>query len=160
MALRLLLGLLNKLPSTPPKRTKRGGPCFSQSYNEVIIKFWACCVFGRGVQEATEDGVRLKNTLYDCYYSVAVVSDPEITSTVAHQAPWSMGFHRQGYWSGLLFPSPEDLPDPGIKPVSPPLAGRFFTIREASGKHSLWNTDYEAWINYYEYEWYWYTSET
>jgi len=41
-----------------------------------------------------------------------------------------MGFHRQEYWSGLAFPSPEDLPHPGIKPVSPPLAGRFFTIRE------------------------------
>ena len=49
--------------------------------------------------------------------------------TVAHQAPLSMGFPRQEYWSGLLFPSPRDLPDPGIKPVSPvspTLAGRFF----------------------------------
>ena len=34
--------------------------------------------------------------------------------TVAHQAPLSMGFFRQGYWSGLPFPSPGDLPDPGI----------------------------------------------
>ncbi|KAB0349667.1 hypothetical protein FD755_015209 [Muntiacus reevesi] len=39
----------------------------------------------------------------------------------------SMGFSRQKYWSGLPFPSPGDLPDPGIKPVSPALAGRFFT---------------------------------
>ena len=39
--------------------------------------------------------------------------------TVAHQAPPSMGFSRQEYWSGLPFPSPEDLPNPGIKPVSP-----------------------------------------
>ena len=38
--------------------------------------------------------------------------------TVAHQAPLSMGFSRQEYWSGLPFPSPEDLPDPGIKPGS------------------------------------------
>ena len=38
--------------------------------------------------------------------------------TVAHQAPLSMGFSRQEYWSGLPFPSPEDLPNPGIKPVS------------------------------------------
>ena len=47
--------------------------------------------------------------------------------TAAHQAPLSMGFHRQEYWSGLPFPSPGDLPDPGIKPTSldlPPLAGR------------------------------------
>ena len=38
---------------------------------------------------------------------------------VAHQAPPSMGFSRQEYWSGLPFPSPGDLPDPGIKPGSP-----------------------------------------
>ena len=45
--------------------------------------------------------------------------------TVAHQAPLSMGFPRQKYWNELL--SPPDLPDPGIKPVSPALAGRLFT---------------------------------
>ena len=39
--------------------------------------------------------------------------------TVAHQAPLSMGFSRRGYWSGLLFPSPGGLPDPGIEPWSP-----------------------------------------
>ena len=41
--------------------------------------------------------------------------------TVAHQAPPSMGFSRQEYWSGLPFPSLEDLPDSGIKPRSPAL---------------------------------------
>ena len=41
--------------------------------------------------------------------------------TVACQAPLSMGFSRQEYWSGLPFPSPEDLPNPGIKPGSPAL---------------------------------------
>ena len=41
--------------------------------------------------------------------------------TVAHQAPLSMGFSRQEYWSGLLFPSPGDLLDPGIRPWSPAL---------------------------------------
>ena len=39
--------------------------------------------------------------------------------TVAYQAPPSMGFSRQGYWSGLPFPSPGDLPNPGIEPRSP-----------------------------------------
>ena len=39
--------------------------------------------------------------------------------TVAYQAPPSMGFSRQEYWSGLPFPSPGDLPDPGIEPGSP-----------------------------------------
>ena len=41
--------------------------------------------------------------------------------TVAHQAPLSMGLLRQEYWSGLPFPSPGDLPDPGLKPRSPAL---------------------------------------
>ena len=41
--------------------------------------------------------------------------------TVAHQAPPSMGFSRQEYWCGLPFPSPGDLPDPGIEPRSPTL---------------------------------------
>ena len=41
--------------------------------------------------------------------------------TVAYQAPPSMGFSRQEYWSGLPFPFLEDLPDPGIKPASPAL---------------------------------------
>ena len=43
--------------------------------------------------------------------------------TVAHQAPLSMEFSRQEYWSGLPFPSPGDLPNPGIKPGSPALQG-------------------------------------
>ena len=41
--------------------------------------------------------------------------------TAAHQAPTSLGFSRQEHWSGLPFPSPGDLPDPGIKPRSPAL---------------------------------------
>ena len=53
--------------------------------------------------------------------------------TVAHQAPLSMEFPKQEYWSGLPFPPPGNLPDPGIKPVSPALAGRFFTT-EPPGK--------------------------
>ena len=56
---------------------------------------------------------------------------------VACQAPLSMGFSRQEYWSGLSFPPPGDLPDPGIKPVSPALVGGFFTT---------WAT-WEAWGN-------------
>ena len=50
--------------------------------------------------------------------------------TVACQAPLSMGFPRQEYWSVLPFPSPRDLPDPWLKPtplVAPAWAGRFFT---------------------------------
>ena len=62
------------------------------------------------------------------------VIDSVATSwTVAHQALLSMGFPRQDYWSGLPFPSLGDLPDPGIKPRSPTLVGRFFTT-EPPGK--------------------------
>ena len=49
--------------------------------------------------------------------------------TVVRQAPLSLGFSRQEYWSGLPFPSPGELPDPGIKPASPvshALPGGFF----------------------------------
>ena len=54
--------------------------------------------------------------------------------TVAHQTPQSMSFPRQEYSSSLPFPSPGDLPDPGIKLMSPELAGGFFTT-EPPGKH-------------------------
>ena len=46
--------------------------------------------------------------------------------TVALQAPPSMGFSRQEYWSGLPFPSPGDLPNPGIEPRSPELQADYF----------------------------------
>ena len=57
--------------------------------------------------------------------------------TVALQAPLSVRFLRQGYWSGLPFPSPGDRPNPRIEPMSPELAGRFFT-NEAPGKLSYY----------------------
>ena len=48
--------------------------------------------------------------------------------TVARQAPLSMEFSRQEYWSGEPFPSPGDLSNPGTEPGSPVFAGRFFTV--------------------------------
>ena len=56
-----------------------------------------------------------------------------IPRTVARQAPLSVGFSGQEYWSGLPFPLPGDLPNPGIAPVSLALAARFLTI-EPPGK--------------------------
>ena len=53
--------------------------------------------------------------------------------TVAHPAPPPMGFSRQEYWSGLPFPSPRDLPDPGIEPRSPALRADALTS-EPPGK--------------------------
>ena len=65
-----------------------------------------------------------------CACSVALVVSDLLWTLVAHQAPLSMGFSRQEYWSGLPFPSPGDLPGPGIElesPAHPALAGRFFS---------------------------------
>ena len=63
----------------------------------------------------------------------SVLSDSANLWTVTHLAPLPMGFSRQKYSSGLPFPPPGDLPDSGIKPVSPALSGRFFTA-EPPGK--------------------------
>ena len=63
--------------------------------------------------------------------------------TVAHQAPLSMEFSRQGYWSGWPCPPPGDFPDPGIEPtslMSPALTGQFFTTSAAwKAQIPLWD---------------------
>ena len=66
--------------------------------------------------------------------------------TVAHQAPPSMGFSRQEYWGGLPFPSPGDLPDPGIEPRSPVLQADVLTLlpfREDKSMHRMrrWSSE-------------------
>ena len=75
-----------------------------------------------------------KMWLYNEYYMLNHFSRVQLFVTlwtVACQAPLSMGFPRQEYWSGLPFPPPGDLPNPGIESASltsPELAGGFFTI--------------------------------
>ena len=69
-------------------------------------------------------------------------SCPALLQSMDYSLPGSlsMGFHRQEYWSGLPFPSPGDLSSPGIKSISPALAGSFFTtelIREVQEKCHL-----------------------
>ena len=72
-----------------------------------------------------------------CVYSCSVMSDSlQPLWTIARQAPLSMRFPRQEYWSGLPFPTPEDFPEPGIEPESLELAGKFFTT-EPPGKHII-----------------------
>jgi len=56
--------------------------------------------------------------------------------TVAHQVPLCIGFFRQEYWRGEPFPSPRDLPNPGIKPRSPALQADFFLPPGPPGKPS------------------------
>ena len=70
--------------------------------------------------------------------SRSVLSDFATPRTVALQAPLSMGFPRQEYWSGLPFRPPENLPDPGTEPTSPVcplLAGGFFTTESPGEPH-------------------------
>ena len=85
-----------------------------------------------GSHVLNSQSLNMKHTLSDLMCYVFVLSCVLLFKTlcsVAHQAPLSLGFSRQ-YWSGLPFPSPRDLPDPGIEPASlasPGLVGRFFT---------------------------------
>ena len=72
----------------------------------------------------------LLNTYDVCPFLHVTYYDP---MDCTHQAPLSMGFFRQEYWSGLPFPSPGDLPDPGIKPGSPALQADFLPT-ELQGK--------------------------
>ena len=69
-----------------------------------------------------------------CAQSLSRVRVFATLGTVSHQAPLSVGFSRQENRSGLPLPSPRDLPDPGIKPMSSSLAGRFF-ITEPPGRN-------------------------
>ena len=74
--------------------------------------------------------------MYRCCCAVlcSVLSNCFATQrSVAHKPPLSMEFSRQEYWTGLPFPTPGDLPDPRIKPMSPALAGDYFTT-EPQGK--------------------------
>ena len=65
--------------------------------------------------------------LWVCAQSLSCVQPLVTPWTVAHQACLSMGFSMQEYWSRLPFPTPGDLPDPGIITIPPVLAGRFLT---------------------------------
>ena len=81
--------------------------------------------------ESTKQKTELKNTITTLINSVegsaancvicSVMSDSTTPWTVVHQAPLSMEFSRQEYWSEQPFPSPGDLPDPRIEPRSPAL---------------------------------------
>ena len=99
------------------------------AYSEVILSVQ---VFTMG----RERSGLLNKVSKDCCLVSQVVSNSFATPwTVAHQAPLSMGFSRQAYWSGLPLPPPEDLPNPGTEPLPPASVGRIFTT-EPPGKTS------------------------
>ena len=87
--------------------------------HQDFIKHWRSCEIGihfRGFPSGSvvkKVKVKVKSLSRVCLFATLW--------TVAHQAPQSMGFSRQIYWSGLPFPSPGDPPDPGIEPMSPTL---------------------------------------
>ena len=68
-------------------------------------------------------------------FSCSVMSDSATLWTAAYQGPLSMGFSRQEYWSGLPFPSPGNLPEPGIKPVSPALQADSLPVEPPGKPH-------------------------
>ena len=73
------------------------------------------------------------------------MSDSATPWTVARQAPLSIEFSRQEYWSGLPFPHPGDRPNPGIQSASPALAGEFFTTEpHGNPKRNLYRESKEG----------------
>ena len=80
-----------------------------------------------------EFGFKLRLSGPKCRWSLIPVRIFVTCWTVAHQAPLSMGFFGQEYWSGLPFPSPRDLPNPGIESESPALQADS-SSSEPSGK--------------------------
>ena len=82
---------------------------------QYCINFWYTAKWFSGIE-------------YVCGCMFLCAPDSFTTSwTVARQAPLSVGFSWQDYWSGLPFLSPGDFPDPGIEPTSHSMAGEFFT---------------------------------
>ena len=77
------------------------------------------------------------NMTCEVKWSHSVVSDSATPWTTAYQAPPSMEFSRQEYWSGLPFPSPGDLPDSGIEPGSPAVQADALSS-EPPGKPMTW----------------------
>ena len=71
--------------------------------------------------------VLLAFVVFSSVQSLSPVRLFETPRTVAYEVPPSMEFSMQEYWSGLPFPSPGDLPDPGIKPIPPALEGKVST---------------------------------
>ena len=102
-------------------------------YAAKISMYWSG-VFSRNIVIITHCCIKRKEIrLHICIlFFVCAQSCPALCNLMYYSPPASsvVGFPRQEYWSGLPFPPPEDLPDPGIEPASltsPTLSGRFFT---------------------------------
>ena len=125
------------------------------SLSSVLSHLWGCSISCSMIPSSPsgESGVRGGQSFSKTHFTESMITDAKclaqcvcvcvltrfsrvwlfvIPWTVDHQAPLSMGFSRQEYWSGLPYPPQGDLPNPGIEPaslMSPTLADRFFTTR-------------------------------
>ena len=110
----------------------------TDSMDMSLRKLWEIMKDMDAVHGVTKNWTRLSNWITKLEIIVKVKSLSRVWLfstpwTVAYQAPPSMGFSRQEYWSGLPFPSPGDLPDPGIEPGSPEFQANALTS-EPPGK--------------------------
>ena len=130
LKLNIEVTLNNCLYSYSKKIHNNNQPCGS---NYTLVLYWLPVVLG---VQPLQSNIR---TGYVCVLSHSVISDSFAALwTVACQVPLSMGFSRKDYWSGLSFPPPRDLPNPGIELMpqwSPALPGGFFTT-ESPGEQN------------------------
>ena len=103
--------------------TRQSHRCRRQTYGYREIRLGGGISWETGMDINTQLQIRKSESV-----SRSVVSASATPWTAARQAPLSMEFSRRECWSGLPFPFPGDLPNPGIKPTSPVLADDFFTI--------------------------------
>ena len=101
------------------RRKRQPTPVFLPGESQGQGSLVGCCLWGCTESDTTE-ATQQQQQQHACILShTSHVQLFVITWTVALQAPLSMEFPRQEYWSGLLFPASGDLPDPGIEPISP-----------------------------------------
>ena len=98
-------------------------------WNQIQLDHWSLQL----IPNSSNSSEHLRISLLQSYCRSGCEGLFVIPRTIAHQAPQSMRFSRQEYESGLPFPSPGDLPDPGIKPQSPELWADSF-LSEQPGK--------------------------
>ena len=125
------------------KETEKLSQFHTASKWQSQIRNFSVCLQSLGFscsQEALRDSLFSAYHVTPTFLGTVVLSRVQLFVTpwtVAHQALLSMDFSRQEYWSGLLFPSPRDLPDPGKEPGSPTLQG---SLPSEPSREELGNT--------------------
>ena len=107
------------------------------------LLWWLCeSLNAKFLEQCLEQSNHYINVCYHPYWKwkwsrsgCSVVSDSATPWPVAYEAPLSMGFPRQSYWRGLPFPSPGDLPDPGIEPSLPHCRQTLYRLSHQGSRH-------------------------